>query len=422
MIRIPAFVVLSLTTAVLGQTQKSSSDYPFPVPPVEVIDRLAKADLGPVTPLAGKERAAVEAVWKSRGTPQAKALPQADAAAVSAHLTAAGVTDPKAVAGYTAKLDALTAKARKAVAGTANNRVKADALLRFLHPAALAKGYDAEETTLPAIFDAGKYNCVSSSALYFLVGTRVGLKLQPVRIPAKEFVIGHAAVDLLDGKNRIQVEPTTPYGFDFAAKGHPPGIVVGYQPDRAEAVDTDGFGLASCTASNRGIGFTKADPPGHAEAVKCYALALALDPANGTARQNLHAELVNWGLKAADAGRFEEAVKEYAFAAAVLGKAWEADDGANRTAGVYDRWAAALAKDGKWAEAVAKTADGLKAVPGNEVLLNNANARVDRWAAAAAERKDWAEAVRVYEAGLRYFPDSAHLKHNKAVYEQRLEK
>jgi tetratricopeptide (TPR) repeat protein len=418
----PGLTVLALllmSPVALGQAPMPPAAYPFPVPPVEIIDRLAKADLGTVTPLAGKERTAVEAVWKTRGTPQAKTQSQTDAAAVAAHLSASGVADPKAAADYAAKLDALTTKARKAVAGAANARVKADALLRFLHQAALAKGYSEDETTLSAVFDGGKYNCVSSASLYYLVGTRLGLKLQPVRIPAKEFVVGHAACDLLDGKNRVQVEPTTPYGFDFAAKGHPPGVVVGYQPDRSEAVDTDGFGLASSAASNRGIGFSKADPPRPAEAVRCYALALALDPSNMTARKNLQAELVNWGLRAADAKRFDEAVKVNSFAAAVLGKEWTADDGASRTASAYGRWAAALAKDGKWEEAVAKTAEGLKAVPGDAVLTNNGPARVDEWAAGAAGRKDWAEAVRIYEAGLRYFPDSDHLKHNKAVYEQR---
>ena len=115
------------------------------------------------------------------------------------HLLASGVP-AKDRAAYLKKFADLVAAAEKATAGAKTDREKADHLLRFLHKGVMAKGYAEDQTTLHGVFDTGKFNCVSSSAVYFLVGTRLGLKLQPVLIPGEPYRVGHAAIDLIDGK------------------------------------------------------------------------------------------------------------------------------------------------------------------------------------------------------------------------------
>lgn len=216
------------------------------VPPVEMIDRLAKSKLVAVEPFAGAERAALEAAWKARSDPKAKPLPQADATAVTAHLLAGGVADPETASKYLKKFDALVADAEAAIRDAKTARDKADQLLRFLHKGVMAKGYVAEQSSLHAAFDTGTFNCVSSAALYYLVGTRLGLEMVGVSIPAEWLVAGHAAADLRDGKARVQVEPTNADGFEADVKAKRPGVIVlGIQPDRKKGRDCDGYGLAS---------------------------------------------------------------------------------------------------------------------------------------------------------------------------------
>ncbi len=206
------------------------------------------------------------------------------------------------------------------MAGAKTNRAKADLLLRFLHKQVIANGYEADETTLHRVFDTGKYNCVSSSCIFYLVGTRLGLKLQPVLIPGTAYSAGHAAVDLLDDGKRIEIECTNPDGYDWPTKLKQPGVVaIGPQPDRKKAYDSDGFGLAGSIAGNLGVAAAKADPPRPVEAIRWAVVALVLDPTDDSAENNLLAAVTNWGLKFDKEKKFEDAVKVYAFGRDALG-------------------------------------------------------------------------------------------------------
>jgi tetratricopeptide (TPR) repeat protein len=315
-----AAVALTLATgAARGETPKVKK-YPFANPPLEVHDRLGKADVGPVEPFSADDRKLLAEFWDKRTAAPAKDIPQADDAAVTAHLLASGVSDPKARAAYLKKFNELVDAARKATAGAKTDAEKADQLLRFLHKNVMAKGYEEDQTTLHGIFDTGKYNCVSSASLYFLVGTRLGLTLRPVLIPGTSYSAGHAAADLIDGDKRIQVEPTNPEGYDWPAKLKKPGVrVIGPQPDRKKGYDSDGFGLAASAASNLGITAAKADPPRPVESIRWQVIALVFDPTDDTAENNMLAAVINWGLKFDKQDKFADALKVYEFGRAALG-------------------------------------------------------------------------------------------------------
>jgi len=322
----PAALAAVLLLAGLTPAQPPKPDpYPFPLPPVALVDRLAKGALGPVAPFAGDERALLGAVWAARSGPKPRPVAQADERAVRAHLLASGVADPAARAKYVKAFDALVADAEKATAAAETAGDKADRLLRFLHAGVMAKGYAADQTTLHGVFETGTYNCVSAASLYYLVGTRLGLDLTGIVIPGN-FLAGHAAVDLIDGKKRVEVECTNPDGYDWAVKSKRPGVVViGLAPDRKGGTDADGFGLAAAAAVNRGIGFAKAEVPDPAAAVRCYAVALALHPADPAARKNAVAVVANQGVKLAAAGKYEEALAVYAAGLAAFGEAGKLD-------------------------------------------------------------------------------------------------
>src|SRR5262245_59020124 len=162
--RLFAVLVAVFTLSLAAQGQAPAKKYPFANPPLEVYDQLGKAGVGKAEPLPEDDRKFLVEFWDARSVKPAKDIPQADDAAVTAHLIASGVSDPKARAAYLKKFTDLVTAAQKATAGAKSDGEKADRLLRFLHKGVMAKGYEENETTLSAVFDKGKYNCVSSAS------------------------------------------------------------------------------------------------------------------------------------------------------------------------------------------------------------------------------------------------------------------
>ncbi len=71
-------------------------------------------------------------------------------------------------------------------------------------------GYDADQSQLTEIFRTGKYNCVSSTALYLYLAKRINLNVQAVVLPS------HTFVELrLNNGNKVDVETTSANGFDW---------------------------------------------------------------------------------------------------------------------------------------------------------------------------------------------------------------
>jgi tetratricopeptide (TPR) repeat protein len=387
-------LVLAARTA-HGQTPDVKK-YPFAKPPLEIYDRLSLSGVGKAESLPEGDRKFLIELWSARTAKPAKEIPPADEAAVIAHLIASGVSDVKVRAAYLKRFNELVAEAQKVTAGAKSDSEKADLLLRFLHKGVMASGYEAEQTTLSTLFDTGKYNCVSSASLYFLVGTRVGLKLRSIIIPGTGFSAGHAAVDLVDGTKRIEVEPTNPDGFDWPAKLRQPGvIVIGSLPDRKEGYDSDGFGLACSAASNLGIAAAKADPSRPIEAIRWQVVALVLDPTDPSAATSLLAAVSNWGLKLDEVKKYEEALRVYEFGSAALG-AHEILDG-NYNAVWYHYL--------DWVFGEGRLGDGLKLLPRAAAAfpMDKTIADPATWVSRAARRKAESDG---WAAGLA-FADSA---------------
>jgi hypothetical protein len=371
-----ALVVLVLSNTTTQAQNNKTKKYPFASPPLELYDQFAKAGLGAVEPFSADDRKLLADFWTARTSTPPKELSPADDAAVTLHLLASGVTGAKARAECLKKFTDLVASAQLATANTLSPREKADLLLRYLHKTVMAKGYDAKQTTIASVFDTGKYNCVSSAELYFLVGTRIGLRLQPVLVPGSGVGDGHAAVDIIDGGQRIEIEPTNPEGYDWPTKVKKPGVVViGPQRDRKRAYDGDGFALAASAASNLGALANTANPPRPVEAVRWEVIALVLAPTDPGAENNMLASVSNWGIRLAEAKKFEDSLKVFAFVGSALGTRRE--------------------------------------------LEQNVGALFDQWAETAMKKNDWNEAVRIYDVGLKQFPNNTHLQQNRAYCEKK---
>jgi tetratricopeptide (TPR) repeat protein len=391
---LPAIILVPASSA-YGQSA-SEKKYPFANPPLKILDQLAGSGVAKPDPLSKADSGFLDDLWAARSAN--KSLPPADDAAVTAHLIASGVENSAARAAYLKKFNALVEAAKKAVGGTKTDGEKADQLLRFLHKEVMAKGYSSEQTRLSAVFDTGEYNCVSSACLYYLVGTRLGLKLQPVLTPGEDFVAGHAAVDLLTDGKRIEIEPTNPDGYNFPEKLKQPGVrAVGPQPDRSKAHDCDGFGLAGSIASNRGVAAGKSHPPRPVESVRAGLIALVLDPTNDSASKNLLAAVSNWGYALDKEKKLAEALKVFEFGRAALGKHQKLDD--NHKV-VWEHHLVALFSDGKFADGLKELPRAAAAFPHVEGF-NNPAEWVERAAAARAKADGWAKGLEYADSAVK---------------------
>jgi tetratricopeptide (TPR) repeat protein len=307
-----AVAVAASLPRVAAADPPAARGYELAVPPLEIGDRLARAVGESAAAFPADERALLVTCQRLKAKGGAA---EADGPLlVDAMLFASGVEAADARRAYRDRFDALLAQARGAVKSAKDDRERGEVLMKCLHDTVLKKGYEAEQSSFAGAFDTGRYNCVSSAAVYYAVGTRLGLKLRGISIPGRPFAPGHASLDLVVGDDRVQVEPTTPDGFDWAAKVKRPGVVVtGPLPDRTAGREVDALGIVGMIYCNRGVALASGKGPERAKAARAYAAALALDPADPTANGNAQTLFVNWGADLLREKKFDDAVRVLAF-------------------------------------------------------------------------------------------------------------
>jgi tetratricopeptide (TPR) repeat protein len=387
-----------LAQATLAPAQDAPSAYPFAEPPLAIYDRLSSLKVGEVPALPEFERQVLRDAWASRTAKKPDRVPAH--LLLDALLAAAGVDDADKRQEYRERFEKLVADAKLAVGEAKGVRDRGEKLMGFLHAGVMKKGYDEGQSSFTAVLDSGKFNCVSSSAVYYAVGSRLGLELRPISIPG-DVVAGHAALDLIDGKDRVQVEPTNPDGFDWQAKVSRPGVrVIGFIPDRKKGHEVDALGLPAMIYSNRGVGLTKAKDTSPLAAARCYLAALALDPNDPTAANNLKAVFVNWGPELADQKKYEEGLRVLALGRAIAPKDARMRD---NSAYVWEKYLQWLLDEKRDKDAVAAAAEARKALP-DHASFQEADALFRRQAGKHVESKDYEGALAVVERGLAALP------------------
>jgi tetratricopeptide (TPR) repeat protein len=285
--------------------------------PLEIFDQLPQMEVGPISPIGKDERALLAAAWERKSQhPLLAANEIEDRFLFDALLFASGIVEVKAREDYRRRFDQLAAGACKAVGNGRDPLERGEKLMGFLHKGVMKGGYKEHQTSLAGVFDTGTFNCVSSTALYYLLGRRLGLELRPISIPANGIVSGHASLDMIVDGRRIEVEPTNPDGFDWQTKIHRPNVIIlGFVPDRKQGHEVDGLGIASLIAYNRGVdllrgnGDTSTTTPDRFGAARCFLAALALDPTNESATNNVLSIFTNWGPQLSREGKFEAALR-----------------------------------------------------------------------------------------------------------------
>lgn len=210
---------------------------------------------------------------------------------LSAALVAGGTEDLEQIQRYETRVEELVRLVRPSLLAEIGSDDTAllnlKTLHQFLYQNVLLQ-YDANVTNLAALLDDGTYNCVTATALFVIVGERLGLPLAAVQMP------GHVRCALQIGDRSCEFETASPV---FAVAG----------PRAANRRTLRDHELVATFYFNRGHALHER---GQFEAaVEAQAAALALDPHCLAAHDNLLAILNNWAVARAQAGDHAQAAK-----------------------------------------------------------------------------------------------------------------
>jgi tetratricopeptide (TPR) repeat protein len=378
--RITLAILALVLTAGLTFATKPGKDYPFSLSPDKALVVVEKLDA-----ISGKKVAASEVERKLFADARDGKL---DSFSFDeACLIASGVTDDAKRKSYVARLDAIEAEARKAVEGAKWPVEKAERLLKFLHNGPMKGGYESQQTDLHTILDTGRFNCVSSAALFNVIARRIGLNVAAVEVPRHVFSL------VIDGDQRIDVETTSPQGVNPKGVKTPKGETPAdrYAGQRREVGE---LGLAAVIAYNHGVGAI--EKRRFHESVLSSLRALNLDPANPGAAQNTLAGFVKWGLELNEAGKYEEAI---ALLTAGLEVSPKDSAMANNRKVVWHKYAESLMASGKVDEALAVLRRAARAIPDEDFETKQAFLFMTP-AQELIKSQKWDEALKLYDSGL----------------------
>lgn len=85
-------------------------------------------------------------------------------------------------------------------------------LLKWLYSSGILKNYHLSATLATHLFDDGSYNCLSSTIIYTLLATELGLDVHAI------FTSDHSFVVINTERGNIDVETTVEYGYDPGQK------------------------------------------------------------------------------------------------------------------------------------------------------------------------------------------------------------
>jgi len=146
------------------------------------------------------------------------------------------------------RLDNMIAESKKLAAG--NQKALAAKVFEFMHKTVLKK-YVANATSLENVFKNNQYNCVSSTILFNILLEGNGIPAKAVVLPSQEHVFS-----LLPFTPLVEVETTSPYGFDSANNAEAQtnlkkltGAV--YSSQSKDRMEVDNIGLLAFLYVNR---------------------------------------------------------------------------------------------------------------------------------------------------------------------------
>lgn len=229
-------------------------------------------------------------------------------------------------AAVAASVDAVRAALADGGEGDAALRARAEYVLAFMHKS-LLKGYVERQTRLDTLVSTGRYNCVSSAALYVVLATAVGLDVEGVA------TIDHAFCSVRIGDALIDVETTSPYGFDPGSRtefhdefGRTTGFAYVSPRNYRDRSAISRIELLSLILTNRIVELEAAGRYAEAVGLAVDRRALLAGVREADTERELLDRMLNYGTSLAKAGRESDALAWVERARGVFGPSPRWDD------------------------------------------------------------------------------------------------
>lgn len=371
---------------ILGHPGEPKTNYAFAETPTRVIDILSRLEKISAVSLAVSD-------GEKRAFQKAKAGRLDPAAFADVALLASGVLDAAKRKQYLDRIEAIAAKAQRAVASARDPKERADTLLRWLHREVLKKGYRRSQTDLSALLDTQTFNCVSSAVLYNIIALKLGIDVRAIEVPDHAFSI------VYQGASHMDVETTAALGFNPSRdqiKNFERTTGFRYVPDtdrhlRREVTEA---GLAALIYYNRGVELSGAKR--HHDALLAYVRAMNLDSEFASAAKNALATLANWSHELLTQRKWQEAIEVI-----TIGVELAPNDAvlANNQLAIWNRWATSLMDAGQREAAVAVLKQAATALPKGGFEAMQAWVYIKPGEELIKARK-WQAAISAGEAGL----------------------
>ena len=431
---------------VMGREGPPATHYEFKESPAKAFDVLARLKMSDLKVAITPDE---ESLFEDARDGKLENWSFAEAA-----LLASGVTDKEKRQTYLAAIDRWERGARQATTAAKSPFERGEQLLTLLHAGPMAKGYESHQTDVSVILETGKFNCVSSAAMYNILGRRLGLDLRAIEVPDHAFSI------LYDGTRHADVETTTAQGFNPARdpasqKQFEQQTGFRYIPEsnRDQRREINEVGLVAIIYYNHGVMLT--DQKKYHEALVTYFRALSLDAEFDSAVKNALAVLANWSNQLSKGQKFAEAIDVLA-----TGLDLAPEDGTLRHNHkvVWGEWADATMKSGdtdqaldilhraaqkipgeashfdsqqawlfvqrgedlvkakQWEQAMAAVEPGFAKLEGRprDELRDWRNGVYLRWSSAEMDARNFARAAEILEQGMKAVPDDKRLANNLA--------
>jgi tetratricopeptide (TPR) repeat protein len=293
-----------------------------------------------------------------------------------AAMVAEGERDPAKIKSYEIKLDAILQKIKNK--NQNNNSASAENLTRelfeSLHKEIMTRQYDINCTNLSRVFETGKFNCVSATVLFNVLGEKAGLNVHALEMP------GHALSRVRFAGKEMDLETTCPDWFKLENKdalaaattqrvaqseAAAPNPVAGNNMGNKNMQDTESASVKLAELSKRSREITPVqliatiyynhgvdllNEKRYAEAAMVNIKALYLDPESETAWGNLMVAINNWALELSS-GSATNGIKRYDLAAILFDQGCYMDTGYEKfktnQLHVYYHWILDLAIKGR---------------------------------------------------------------------------
>lgn len=209
---------------------------------------------------------------------------------IRAVLVASGVEGPDRLSQYENQWAKHCDRLPRAAWGTLSTQERAVALRDWLHVEILIGRYQVEASQLDRLFESGDYNCLSATICYMALARQLDVPVRAVAVP------GHIYVELAEQNQVYSLEIVS-----FASDLRPAHQTHGRTPRRI----LNDRQLTALVYYNRGA--HDLAQRRYAQAGKMNVLALALDPQQTAAAENLLAAVNNWAVTLSGQQRHAEA-------------------------------------------------------------------------------------------------------------------